>query len=85
MTPSTPLCVAFVEAVVTAQRRTPPACRHAFEEQQRRRKQGKSVAHIALRRYLSGRDSRVAEVVELARALDVLGPVRAAVDVLQAS
>lgn len=50
-----------------------------------RRKLGESVAHIALRRYLSRRDARVGEVVELARALDVLGPVRAAVDVLQAS
>ena len=50
-----------------------------------RRKLGESVAHIALRRYLSRRDARVREVIELARALDVLGPVRAAVDVLQAS
>jgi len=50
-----------------------------------RRKLGESVAHIALRRYLSRRDARVSELVELARALDVLGPVRAAVDVLQAS
>ncbi len=33
----------------------------------------------------SRRDARVREVIELARALDVLGPVRAAVDVLQAS
>jgi hypothetical protein len=50
-----------------------------------RRKLGESVAHIALRRYLSRRDARVGELIELARALDVLGPVRAAVDVLQAS
>ena len=50
-----------------------------------RRKLGESVAHMALRRYLSRRDARVREVIELARALDVLGPVRAAVDVLQAS
>lgn len=50
-----------------------------------RRKLGESVAHIALRRYLSRRDARVSELVELARALAVLGPVRAAVDVLQAS
>lgn len=50
-----------------------------------RRKIGESVAHIALRRYLSRRDARVGELLELARALDVLGPVRAAVDVLRAS
>lgn len=50
-----------------------------------RRKLGESVAHTALRRYLARREARVGEVVDLARALDVLGPVRAAVDVLQAS
>jgi predicted transcriptional regulator of viral defense system len=50
-----------------------------------RRKLGESVAHIALRRYLARRDAKVAELIELARALDVLGPVRAAVDILQAS
>lgn len=50
-----------------------------------RRKLGESVAHIALRRYLARRDRRVGELVDLARELDVLGPVRAAVDVLEAS
>ena len=44
-----------------------------------------SAALFAVRRYLSRRDARVGALVELARALDVLGPVRAAVDVLQAS
>ena len=50
-----------------------------------RSKIGESVAHIALRRYLARRDARVGELIDLARALDVLGPVRAAVDVLTAS
>ncbi len=46
---------------------------------------GESVAHIALRRYLSRSDARVGQLIDLARALDVLGPVRSAVDVLTAS
>jgi predicted transcriptional regulator of viral defense system len=46
---------------------------------------GESVAHIALRRYLARPDARVGQLIDLARALDVLGPVRAAVDVLTAS
>jgi hypothetical protein len=50
-----------------------------------RHKLGESVAHIALRRYLARRDARVADLMAYAKALDVLGPVRAAVDVLAAS
>ena len=50
-----------------------------------RHKLGESVAHVALRRYLARRDARVADLVAYAKALDVLGPVRAAVDVLAAS
>lgn len=50
-----------------------------------RHKLGESVAHVALRRYLARRDSRVADLLTYAKALDVLGPVRAAVDVLTAS
>lgn len=46
---------------------------------------GDNVAHIALRRYLARRDARVGQLLDLARALDVLGPVRSAVDVLTAS
>ena len=46
---------------------------------------GQSVAHIALRRYLSRSDARVGQLIDLSRALDVLGPVRSAVDVLTAS
>ena len=43
------------------------------------------LAHIDLRRYLARRDARVGQLIDLARALDILGPVRAAVDVLTAS
>ena len=50
-----------------------------------RHKLGESVAHVALRRYLARGDSRVADLLTYAKALDVLGPVRAAVDVLTAS
>jgi hypothetical protein len=50
-----------------------------------RHKLGESVAHIALRRYLARRDARIADLMTYAKALDVLGPVRAAVDVLASS
>ncbi|MBC7679291.1 MAG: hypothetical protein H7233_09910 [Pseudorhodobacter sp.] len=46
---------------------------------------GEPVAHVALRRYLARRDARVGELLELARILDVLGPVQVALDVLTAS
>ena len=49
-----------------------------------RHKLGESVAHVALRRYLARRDAQVADLMTYAKALDVLGPVRAAVDVLAA-
>lgn len=46
---------------------------------------GEPVAHLALRRYLARRDARVARLLDLAEALDVLGPTRSAVEVLTAS
>ena len=46
---------------------------------------GESVAHIALRRYVSRRDARIGALVDLAGTLDVLGPVSSALDVLTAS
>jgi hypothetical protein len=46
---------------------------------------GESVAHIALRRYLGRRGARPGELVDLARSLGVLGPIRSAVELLQAS
>jgi hypothetical protein len=50
-----------------------------------RRRIGEPVALIALRRYVASPGARVGQLIEVARALDVLGPVRAAVDVLDAS
>jgi hypothetical protein len=50
-----------------------------------RHKLGESVAHVAMRRYLSRRAARIADLMTYAKALDVLGPVRAVVDVLSAS
>jgi hypothetical protein len=46
---------------------------------------GEPLAHIALRRYLTLPDAHPPQLIELARALDVLGPVRIALNVLQAS
>jgi len=46
---------------------------------------GDSLAHIALQRYLRRGDARIGEAVDLAIALDVAGPFRAALDVLTAS
>lgn len=48
-----------------------------------RRSIGEPLALVALRRYLA-RGGRPAALVELARPLDILGPIRAAVDVLAA-
>lgn len=50
-----------------------------------RRRIGESVAQVALRRYVTSPGAKVGELLELARSLDVLGPVRSAVDVLTAS
>jgi len=49
-----------------------------------RRRIGEPLALGALRRYLDRQGARPA-LLELARPLDVLGPMRAAVDVLEAS
>lgn len=50
-----------------------------------RRRIGEPTALIALRRYLSRRTSRPGDLLDLARALDVLGPTRAALDVLESA
>lgn len=46
---------------------------------------GEPLALGALRRYLGRRDADRSELIELARALSVLGPVRQALDVLEAA
>lgn len=50
-----------------------------------RRRIGEPLALGALRRYLRRPGARPALLLELARPLDVLGPIRAAVDVLESS
>ena len=45
---------------------------------------GEPVAYGALQRYLRRRDARPAELLRLAEALDVFGPVRLALDVATA-
>jgi hypothetical protein len=50
-----------------------------------RRSIGEPLALVALRRYLARPGGRPAALLEFARALDVLRPIRAAVDVLEAS
>ncbi|HEY9483950.1 MAG TPA: type IV toxin-antitoxin system AbiEi family antitoxin [Micromonosporaceae bacterium] len=45
---------------------------------------GEPLAHAALQRYVRRRDARPAELLRLAAALDVLGPVRRALDVAMA-
>lgn len=47
-----------------------------------RHRLGEPLALGALRRYLRRRSARPGELLSLARALDVLGPVRAAVDAI---
>lgn len=46
---------------------------------------GEPLALGALRRYLSQRDADRRQLTELARGLDVLGPLRNALDVLEAA
>lgn len=46
---------------------------------------GEPIALVALRRHLSRPGARTGHLMELARVFDVLGPLRAALDVLEAS
>jgi predicted transcriptional regulator of viral defense system len=50
-----------------------------------RHRVGEPLALGALRRYLARRDADRSELIELARALGVLGPLRKALDVLEAA
>lgn len=79
------LGVQAVEAAPGEQVRVYSPTRTVVDLMRLRTRIGESVAHIALRRYLARRDARVGALVDLAATLDVLGPVRAALDVLTAS
>ena len=50
-----------------------------------RHRVGEPLALSALRRYLGNPTARRAELIEFARALDVLGPIRSALDILDAA
>jgi predicted transcriptional regulator of viral defense system len=50
-----------------------------------RKRIGGSVAQIALRRYVASPGAQIGQLMDLARALDVLGPIRSGVDLLTAS
>jgi predicted transcriptional regulator of viral defense system len=79
------LGVETVDAAPGEQVRVYSAVRTMVDLMRLRGRIGESIAHIALRRYLARRDARDGQLIDLAGALDALGPVRAAVDVLTAS
>lgn len=78
------LGVSTVEAAPGEQVRIYGAERSVVDLMRLRRRLGESLALGALRRYLRRRDARPGELLALARALDVLGPLRAALDVASA-
>jgi len=49
-----------------------------------RHRLGESTAHVALNRYMGRRDARPAQLLEYARDLGVVGPVRRSLDVVSA-
>jgi hypothetical protein len=61
------------------------AARTVVDLMRLRHRIGEPLALGALRRYLGRRDADRGELIELARTLDVLGPVRSAIDVLEAA
>ncbi len=77
--------VQLVHAAPREQVRVYSAARTVVDLMRLRTRIGEPVAHLALRRYLARRDARVAHLLDLADVLDVLGPTRAAVEVLTAS
>jgi hypothetical protein len=79
------LGLAEVEAAEGESVRVTGPARTVVDLMRLRRSIGEPLALIALRRYLRRPGGRPAALIELARPLDVLGPLRAAVDVLEAS
>ena len=74
-----------VEAAPGERVRAHTAARTVVDLMRFRRRIGEPLALGALRRYLTSIGARPGLLLELARPLDVLGPVQAAVDVLEAS
>jgi hypothetical protein len=77
--------VQLAQAAPCEQVRVYSAARTAVDLIRLRTRIGEPVAYLVLRRYLARRDARVAHLLNLAEALDVLGPTRSAVEVLTAS
>jgi predicted transcriptional regulator of viral defense system len=74
-----------IEAAPGERVRVYTAARTVVDLMRFRRRIGEPLALGALRRYLASTQARPGQLLELARSRDVLGPVRAAVDTLQAS
>lgn len=78
------LGLSMVEAAPGEDVRVYSAERTVVDLMRLRHRLGEPLALGALRRYLRRRDARPGELLSLARALDVFGPMRAAVDVASA-
>ncbi len=74
------LGLSTVEAAPGEQVRIYSAERTLVDLMRLRQRLGEPLAFAALRRYLRRRDARPGELLSLARALDVLGPMRTALD-----
>ena len=78
------LGLSAVEAAPGEEVRIYSAERTVIDLMRLRRRLGEPLAFSALRRYLRRRDARPGELLSLARALDVLGPMRTALDLVSA-
>lgn len=78
------LGLASVEAAPGEPVRVYDAARTVVDLMRLRHRLGESTAHAALNRYMGGPNARPARLLEYARELGVLGPVRRALDVVSA-
>ncbi|MGQ0775286.1 MAG: type IV toxin-antitoxin system AbiEi family antitoxin domain-containing protein, partial [Pseudonocardiales bacterium] len=78
------LGLSTVEAAPGERIRVYSAERTVVDLMRLRHRLGEPLALGALRRYLRRRHARPGQLLALARALDILGPLRAAVDVASA-
>jgi hypothetical protein len=73
-----------VEAAPGEPVRVYDAARTVIDLMRLRHRLGEAIAHTALNRYVARSDARPALVLEYARELGVLGPLRRALDVVSA-
>ncbi|HWK25606.1 MAG TPA: type IV toxin-antitoxin system AbiEi family antitoxin domain-containing protein [Solirubrobacter sp.] len=78
------LGLAGIEAAPGERVRAYDAARTVIDLMRLRHRLGESIAHTALNRYMTRQDARPALLLEYARELGVLGPVRQALDVVSA-